>query len=150
MSHSQFRMILRHAWLSLWDKHMTTGRINQVTILNSPSPKQRQANLVLANKLPKKFTPKSAPHLVSLSYRCLRARLELCYHYLQSTYVGLGKYKWDVSLVVSKPRTQRHRLSSSIAKALVEGGSARSWKTCNFGSSTIIFSSRLGTHYTWV
>ena len=23
--------ILRHAWLNLWDKHMTTGRINQVT-----------------------------------------------------------------------------------------------------------------------
>ena len=36
MSHSQFHsieaFILRHAWLSLWDKHMTTGRINQVTI----------------------------------------------------------------------------------------------------------------------
>ena len=34
MSHSQFRskkLILRHAWLNLWDKHMTTGRINQVT-----------------------------------------------------------------------------------------------------------------------
>ena len=33
MSHSQFRskkLILRHAWLNLWDKHMTTGRINQV------------------------------------------------------------------------------------------------------------------------
>ena len=34
MSHSQFRsikqFILRHAWLNLWDKHMTTGRINQV------------------------------------------------------------------------------------------------------------------------
>ena len=23
-------LILRHAWLNLWDKHMTTGRINQV------------------------------------------------------------------------------------------------------------------------
>ena len=30
---SQYRLlILRHAWLNLWDKHMTTGRINQVTI----------------------------------------------------------------------------------------------------------------------
>ena len=39
MSHSQFHciksFILRHAWLNLWDKHMTTGRINQVTILTS-------------------------------------------------------------------------------------------------------------------
>ena len=37
MSHSQFHciksFILRHAWLNLWDKHMTTGRINQVTIV---------------------------------------------------------------------------------------------------------------------
>ena len=34
MSHSQFHcimLILRHAWLNLWDKHMTTGRINQIT-----------------------------------------------------------------------------------------------------------------------
>ena len=34
MSHSQFHsitLILRHAWLNLWDKHMTTGRINQVS-----------------------------------------------------------------------------------------------------------------------
>ena len=30
-------LILRHAWLNLWDKHMTTGRINQVTIL-TPQP----------------------------------------------------------------------------------------------------------------
>ena len=36
MSRSQFHsiklFILRHAWLNLWDKHMTTGRINQVTL----------------------------------------------------------------------------------------------------------------------
>ena len=35
MSHSQFhrtRAVLRHAWLNLWDKHMTTGRINQVAV----------------------------------------------------------------------------------------------------------------------
>ena len=25
-------LILRHAWLNLWDKHMTTGRINQIAI----------------------------------------------------------------------------------------------------------------------
>ena len=35
MSCTQFHcikmFILRHAWLNLWDKHMTTGRINQVT-----------------------------------------------------------------------------------------------------------------------
>jgi hypothetical protein len=32
---SQYKLlILRHAWLNLWDKHMTTGRINQVTIVS--------------------------------------------------------------------------------------------------------------------
>ena len=39
MSHSQFHstnlFILRHALLNLWDKHMTTGRINQVTTFRS-------------------------------------------------------------------------------------------------------------------
>ena len=34
MSHSQFHkyklLILTHAWLNLWDKHMTTGRIDQI------------------------------------------------------------------------------------------------------------------------
>ena len=39
MSHSQFHstklFILRHAWLNLWDKHMTTGRINQVAIIQN-------------------------------------------------------------------------------------------------------------------
>jgi hypothetical protein len=43
MSHSQFHstklFILRHAWLNLWDKHMTTGRINQVTTFPSLHPK---------------------------------------------------------------------------------------------------------------
>jgi len=37
MSCTQFHgtkmFVLRHAWLNLWDKHMTTGRINQVTFL---------------------------------------------------------------------------------------------------------------------
>ena len=37
MSCTQFHgikmFILRHAWLNLWDKHMTTGRINQVTFV---------------------------------------------------------------------------------------------------------------------
>ena len=41
MSHSQFHCILfipRHAWLNLWDKHMTTGRINQITIRGLSHP----------------------------------------------------------------------------------------------------------------
>lgn len=52
MSHSQFHslnlFILTHAWLNLWDKHMTTGRINQITILKeeaTSSKKERNRNL---------------------------------------------------------------------------------------------------------
>ena len=41
MSHPQFHcissLILRHAWLNLWNKHITTGRINQITIVRSCS-----------------------------------------------------------------------------------------------------------------
>ena len=52
MSRSQFHsiklFILRHAWLNLWDKHMTTGRINQVTVLSTPTerpPKRLRLNM---------------------------------------------------------------------------------------------------------
>jgi len=37
--------ILRHAWLSLLDKHMTTGRINQVTFVREPRRRRRGAGL---------------------------------------------------------------------------------------------------------
>ena len=51
MSHSQFHsieaFILRHAWLSLWDKHMTTGRINQVTIGTTRAAHETHARLSL-------------------------------------------------------------------------------------------------------
>ena len=46
MSHSQFHyiksFILRHAWLNLLDKHMTTGRINQVTIIIKEMEQQKK------------------------------------------------------------------------------------------------------------
>ena len=42
---SQYKLfILRHAWLNLWDKRMTTGRINQVT-----SPWYGVEKLILIN-----------------------------------------------------------------------------------------------------
>ena len=45
MSHSQFHstdlFILRHAWLNLWDKHMTTGRINQVSYSDTSVAKRK-------------------------------------------------------------------------------------------------------------
>ena len=47
MSHSQFHsidlFILRHAWLNLWDKHMTTGRINQVSYFELLLLQQRRS-----------------------------------------------------------------------------------------------------------
>ncbi len=50
-------LILRHAWLNLWDKHMTTGRINQVTIFAGRGRRPKPASAVLE--------PRSAPHLHS-------------------------------------------------------------------------------------
>ena len=51
MSHSQFHstnlFILRHAWLNLWDKHMTTGRINQVTTFPTCCEEQQMSNQIL-------------------------------------------------------------------------------------------------------
>ena len=53
MSHSQFHstnlFILRHAWLNLWDKHMTTGRINQVTTFHSLSNERFTLNTLNAS-----------------------------------------------------------------------------------------------------
>ena len=61
MSHSQFHsielFILRHAWLNLLDKHMTTGRINQVTIVLRSIPR---GTVLSYNRL--------VNHLISLSY----------------------------------------------------------------------------------
>ena len=54
MSRSQFqstRFILTHAWLNLWDKHMTTGRINQVAIFTAFISKQpARSMLAISNK----------------------------------------------------------------------------------------------------
>ena len=64
MSHSQFHstklFILRHAWLNLWDKHMTTGRINQVTFIFAylwPGNASKSAP-----PLGRRDTPLSTPH----------------------------------------------------------------------------------------
>ena len=60
MSHSQFHSIkvftLRHAWLNLWDKHMTTGRINQITILHRHTTPKVQSGCYRNHKgLPQAF-----------------------------------------------------------------------------------------------
>ena len=53
MSHSQFHstklFILRHAWLNLWDKRMTTGRINQVNIVSTVK-RHRNWKQTISNK----------------------------------------------------------------------------------------------------
>ena len=38
------RLVLRHAWLNLWDKHMTTGRINQITCVKLVKRQTNGAN----------------------------------------------------------------------------------------------------------
>ena len=41
------RLILRHAWLNLWDKHMTAGRINQVCSQPKMFGKARQQRIAV-------------------------------------------------------------------------------------------------------
>ena len=64
---------LRHAWLSLWDKHMTTGRINQVTcrpiqmstrltVSTQQAPPFDEASLLVNYKM---LTPVSFPYITS-------------------------------------------------------------------------------------
>ena len=70
MSHSQFHstdlFILRHAWLNLWDKHMTTGRINQVSY----------KKLVVSEK---RAFLQTTPHHLQLSTRsCVHLGHSLC------------------------------------------------------------------------
>ena len=58
MSHSQFHRLLlklRHAWLNLWDKHMTTGRINQVTISRTLSERAWRLQRDCSHWLPLEF-----------------------------------------------------------------------------------------------
>ena len=53
MSHSQFhrmKFILRHAWLNLWDKHMTTGRINQVACVGRSRSQRHLSRATMAPK----------------------------------------------------------------------------------------------------
>ena len=44
-------LILRHAWLNLWDKHMTTGRINQVFHMSSMCITAAHVNIKVAKNM---------------------------------------------------------------------------------------------------
>ena len=59
MSRSQFqskRFILRHAWLNLWDERMTTGRINQISLLTTLYPVTLSEILVYTTIITTRYT----------------------------------------------------------------------------------------------
>ena len=63
---------LRHAWLNLWDKHMTTGRINQVTCVGlvlvkelSPNKSNLSEGSVIKLQVRLKSKPVSIPNISS-------------------------------------------------------------------------------------
>ena len=66
MSHLQFHcikvFILRHAWLNLWDKHMTTGRINQVTFFFSKRTREKPFLVGRSNPSQPKRNKTTRPH----------------------------------------------------------------------------------------
>ena len=45
------KLNLTHAWLNLWDKHMTTGRINQVSEIQAPSTKCQELGAIANNDI---------------------------------------------------------------------------------------------------
>ena len=115
MSHSQFHstkalFILRHAWLSLWDKHMTTGRINQITIIKRP---QRSRSFAKSLEL-------SIPNIVIV----LRAKQtrgfvrprDWCFRGLQPTRSPLVKCRWEAQVQFTS-KILRCKLTSSWAYA---------------------------------
>ena len=75
MSHPQSRrinkLILRHAWLNLWDKHMTTGRINQVpTVGFITTDRERETVVVVVVVVERQYSssqPASQPPHISSS-----------------------------------------------------------------------------------
>jgi len=84
MSRSQFHsiklFILRHAWLNLWDKHMTTGRINQVTLLSTITVRQANHQTSVQRK---------PPFLFSFTHD------SKCFHSLQREIIDKVKYvRW--------------------------------------------------------
>jgi hypothetical protein len=93
MSCTQFHcikmFILRHAWLNLWDKHMTTGRINQVTsikwidiklnsLLSVPTHNKKQIMLLppRVSQIIPTHSPFPIRRSVSVSYDSLQTDLK--------------------------------------------------------------------------
>ena len=96
MSRSQFHsiklFILRHAWLNLWDKHMTTGRINQVTFLSTlTEPKLHQCSHDQREKTQCQHTTKVSSLIIFLEQTILLTGRGPKYWIRRTT---RGKDKW--------------------------------------------------------
>ena len=143
MSCTQFHcikmFILRHAWLNLWDKHMTTGRINQVTTIKwevskitqrtdpSPrsdcrlvfhnwydslthsSPKTRQCEFMTVYKLILKKCFKLL--LILLKHRWNRVRKSSAQHSERKNKIG-QRLEWSPLIDESNGRTTANTLNS--------------------------------------
>ena len=99
MSHSQFHSVdlftLRHAWLNLWDKHMTTGRINQVAT-------NRRVETTL-----------SGNHFGCSQFVCVEFRLRPCISFA----IVLYHCSAPASALSSKPSLSTARRTGSAAPA---------------------------------
>ena len=77
---SLIKFVLRHAWLNLWDKHMTTGRINQVAIATWTFPLEGTGQSRALRNFLREDTPKHASlpqfyHWICTHRDLLRPRL---------------------------------------------------------------------------
>ena len=133
MSHSQSYsinlFILTRAWLSLWDKHMTTGRINQVSVHNHrffqkrkdpamgrwPRVRRRQWSLVLF------LVPEDWNLWI---FKCLPLFRRTP---LNEQRVG----RWDCLIGLSLPSSKSSFLGLKIQKSYQEAVNAKNRSHCN-------------------
>ena len=130
MSRSQFHsiklFILRHAWLNLWDKHMTTGRINQVTFF--------VRKITFASQHPTE-TARIAPNWEWRRYKCdLTHRSGFEHHcWRRPTAISENRgIRWELQKVLLRGATTLWlfrpislHISSYKATAQVEGPNTR-------------------------
>ena len=135
MSHSQFHsislFILRHAWLNLWDKHMTTGRINQVTTFHPHTPQGCDTRYSQLFKVA--FSVRSSSMVNSNKSDCNYQRMLL--QPGQQTHWGSSLERWQVKLILSPEISQ---VSDTSPLVIWQGSrpsevTAYNWHTLSHG-----------------
>ena len=150
MSHSQFHstnsFILRHAWLNLWDKHMTTGRINQVTIVH-----QQRRSAVAEPPKERNCTKKGIAEAIPIAYcECAQGAIAaddlfICPHWVPQDVVR--REAWSALPPITSPqhiRLKRRKPTSPHAHEARIGGATVPKDLVKFLAKPSIHRPRIG------